>query len=345
MINMSRKKYILLLLLLLLLIPYKFFFAETTSNKIQIIFRYDDYGITNDKVSSKLFNYFSRQNIPLLVSIIPFKLGQDNSLMPLSINSEDKSYLIGTHFTMALHGYLHKNNVQQNTNFKGKAEFYGQSFDKQFEWIKLGKKHIESELGKQIDVFVPPWNVYDENTLRAIAENKLTYLSAKRNNIVQASMDDDIISYLPFTVTLKQFLEIVMKKTSLLNFNKTNNLMVVMLHHYDFEESRSKKAIIGINEFARVIDDITINLNIQFNSFPSKDDYQNFNIGRLYHNSLNDSIEKIFGQITGIYPIFYYNTNEANIYKLLLYYMIIITFTAFALLYMISRAILKTIFG
>lgn len=150
---------------------------------------------------------------------------------------------------IALHGYLH---VRLAAPPAPPTEFAGLTFAEQFNLIGAGKSHLESIFSKRIAGFVPPWNSFDTNTLKALEELGFQYISAGRDC---PGRYQGPVRLIPRTAHLTD-LQRVIKEAQ--RFGPANPVFVVVLHHYDFAESGEKEAITNIQGFddflARIMD-------------------------------------------------------------------------------------------
>ena len=123
---------------------------------------------------------------------------------------------------MALHGLNHR--------FEGKSgEFSGVPFERQFAMISKGK-HILDSLFSPTVTFIPPWNSYDDNTLKALEELGLKCISSCMT--IGQPLTSKIIAYYPETIDHPSKLMQAIDD----NRNRTG-IIILMFHHYDFTQS------------------------------------------------------------------------------------------------------------
>jgi hypothetical protein len=301
----------------------------------QIIFRYDDYGIKNDNISTQLFRFFNDKSIPLLVSVVPFYCKDDK----IFNNSFPDSVILSNNiFTIGMHGYSHKNNNINNVV----SEFYGVSLNQQIKMIKEGKIFLEEIFHKPVSFFIPPWNSYDENTLKALEYNYISSLSAARYNAPNVK-DSYHIRYIPYTITLGDFINVFKNIQNKTDRHK-DDLIIIMMHPYDFLENNSEKGIVSLNEFSNLIkvisSDSAFNIisvdNIAANEFSYK---------RLLNNAY---IKLRVPKFLLFESIYYLDTDDFNINKYLLYTMpvfflvvlMVISFYLFGIIISIAKPFL-----
>ncbi|EJN59976.1 DUF2334 domain-containing protein [Halogranum rubrum] len=76
-------------------------------------------------------------------------------------------------FEFALHGYTHN----ATTTFYGSSEFGEVAYEEQYRRISEGTAVIESCTGERPDTFVPPFDTYDNETVRALVRANFTTVS------------------------------------------------------------------------------------------------------------------------------------------------------------------------
>jgi len=86
------------------------------------------------------------------------------------------------------------------------------------------------------------------NTLRALEKNGLTTISASRKRPV---IDNSSLNYLPFTCTVNQLQEAVIKAE---HSSDAQPLIVVLFHSYDFREVDEKRGSTTWLEFSELLD-------------------------------------------------------------------------------------------
>jgi predicted deacetylase len=148
--------------------------------KQKLLIRFDDICPTMNwelwyKAESLLDNY----NIKPLIGVIPECKDSD-----LNICAENKDFwlyvkkLQDKGYTIALHGLNHvfTTNKRGIINNRFISEFAGHTYKEQYEKIRLGKEILESK-GISTNIFFAPAHSYDNNTIRALADNGFKYMS------------------------------------------------------------------------------------------------------------------------------------------------------------------------
>lgn len=266
------------LILILILLSGSINLASET----KIIFRYDDYGITHDSISVSIFSKFKANSFPLLVGVIPFSCQGDISTLSITNiqgNSLSDSLLLADDlFYIGLHGFCHI-----DISPTAVSEFEGVAIATQLDLIRKGKEFLEQKLNKPVEIFIPPWNSYDENTIIALESFGFKVLSARRDNLPVIENVHNI-AYVPYTITLKEFIddfEEILKNGN----DKKDELIVVMMHPYDFIEQSSERGIVSLSNFDKILQQIKFDTNLNAVPVPSGDNLKNFSYKRLLHNS------------------------------------------------------------
>lgn len=126
-----------------------------------VVFRLDDvqdYWLNN--VQLDVLNKFIEKDAILSLGIIPSYLGKDTKI----VNKVIEGYESGV-FEVAAHGYRHDNFSQLN-------EF------QQNQKLDAAQDKLNLIFGTGSQVFIPPYNAFDEITLSALANNNFNILSA-----------------------------------------------------------------------------------------------------------------------------------------------------------------------
>ncbi|MFH1727409.1 MAG: DUF2334 domain-containing protein [Pseudomonadota bacterium] len=285
------------MLLRIYLVPIFFFISVTTSNleafkydaqKINILLRYDDFSpISSYEIESRLIDILKKNNIPCTIGIIPFS----KTIDPYSYKKFDNNKIIllkqamkDQLITPALHGFSHEN---RNKGFFLKpSEFYNQNYLNQLDLINKGKLYLEKLLDTSIDIFVPPWNTYDNNTIKALEKLDFQILSAGPIGAIDTKVN---LKYIPTTINLD-------KLDFLINSSKRNNdkniLIHVLFHEFDFLESKNSKGFISLNAFEKLLHYLKSS-NINFISLNSSEQPFNKFDAKLYSHfsALNKNLK------------------------------------------------------
>jgi len=140
------------------------------SKKVIIAFRNDDIQeFSGTKLEIDMFNLFKESHIPQTYATVPFKTDLINNKGLMTILKEHLRLGLAE---IALHGYSH-----QNYGKKLRSEFMGMPYDEQYRKIKDGKEYLERIFHTKVKTFIPPFNAYDANTIKACHENGIGILS------------------------------------------------------------------------------------------------------------------------------------------------------------------------
>jgi hypothetical protein len=142
-------------------------FDEIGDKKILIAFRNDDLSINSNAIHEEtILNLFWQYGVKQTFAFIP---GIGNKIInsPNFLSKElpivmalDKWIKQGK-IEYALHGYRHK----KSTGSSG--EFKGLSYKSQIEKISDGKEILNKTFNSNVNIFAPPWNQADNNTVKA----------------------------------------------------------------------------------------------------------------------------------------------------------------------------------
>ncbi len=222
-------------------------YAGSDEKQIIVVFRYDDYSIgSNSEAELKIIETFGKYDFPYTFAVIPYRgnymIGESNNNDPPKIaplNQEKADILLAALETGLLEVAQHGFNHQRIKN----GEFSGLDFNVQLERIAKGKQLLENVLNTKVETFVPPWNAYDDNTVKALEDLGFKTLSANRGGTAKLS---NSLKFLPFTCELHEFREAI---TDARKATETRPVIVVMFHQYDFIEDNKLKGTITYQGF------------------------------------------------------------------------------------------------
>jgi peptidoglycan/xylan/chitin deacetylase (PgdA/CDA1 family) len=251
-IRFGNNKLLLVEVILLLLFTFNAFTQKFPGEKhINVVFRFDDYSaISSTEFELKIIEAFRQNNATLTVGVIPFECAinqldvapQEN--VPLtSVKADILKNAIGNgSIEVALHGYSH-----QTISTLERTEFSGLNYKDQVNKLSKGKKFLEDLIGVPINIFVPPFNQYDLNTLKALEELKFTTISAFKGGPVAGNSK---LNFLPATCGLGSLKDAI--ESSRIS-SQSNPLIVVLFHDYDFIEIDEKYGTINYEEFIELL--------------------------------------------------------------------------------------------
>ena len=134
----------------------------------------EDYGVNN--VQLAVMNYFMSKNLPFTASIIVSKLANSSNLNVFHKVEE------GVHkglFDLAIHGYRHIDHSQLTKE--------AQESD-----LSKAKGKLEYLFGKRSDIFMPPHNKFDLDTIEAMSHLNMSVLST--------SPDEEKATFNPYKI-------------------------------------------------------------------------------------------------------------------------------------------------
>jgi hypothetical protein len=236
----------------------------TEKKEIFIVFRFDDFDnkFDTEKVL-RIFNIIKTNKISITVGVVPFlcSINQEDpspqSILPIDSNRADilKTALKEGIIEIALHGYSH-----QTTDKNEFSEFSGISLEQQVEKITKGKRYLEKVLDCTVTTFIPPWNQYDINTLKALDMLKFSTISADPRGEV---INNTALKFLPETCSLWDLRREI---ETTRNSTENQKVIVVLFHGYNFKDFNSKKGNITLKEFAELLHYLKIQENVQMMS-------------------------------------------------------------------------------
>jgi peptidoglycan/xylan/chitin deacetylase (PgdA/CDA1 family) len=168
-----------------------------------VIFRLDD---AQDKYldseQTKIMDLFLSKREPLTLGLVMHSFGNDT----LVLNKISEGYKKGL-FELALHGWEHKN-YSDFSEQEQKSSLY------------KANERMQTIFGKRSDIFIPPYNKFNNDTLNAIKELGIKIMSSSimdqyrfdlgnsifmSNAKKQNSSSAQVLYYLPHTTDFKDF--------------------------------------------------------------------------------------------------------------------------------------------
>jgi peptidoglycan/xylan/chitin deacetylase (PgdA/CDA1 family) len=300
--------------------------------------------LTSTKFYDSLFYIFQKNNIPLSLGIIPF---DKNGIIHNEMNQEQladlKLRIKSGEIEIALHGFNHSDNELCKGSFLTspvKSEFAKLEYNNQFKRINKAKNSIDSLLNIKVNIFIPPFNSYDDNTLKVLDSLKFAIISSS----MDGSASSDKIRYIPFTINDLNELPKVVKK-----YKYDKITIVVLLHPYSFKEGANYP-----NDFSKRIDfnqlDTLLNWIKKQNyaittTFSNLDKSENYDKNRFVLNSTNNNLlVKILFKLK-LYRYGVYNTAEhiRNNKNILTMFNVFLHIIVFLFIYFTAKIIAKLI--
>ena len=225
--------------------------TKIEEKKVNVVFRFDDYSArSSTNMELKIIDAFRKNNFSVTFAVIPFvsagNTGEPSrqELVPLTAEKGDilKAGIKDSILDIALHGYSH-----QTISAVQLTEFLGLDYKSQVQRLTEGKKFLEGMINTPITIFVPPYNKYDLNTLRALEELRFSTLSAGINGDVRKKSK---LYFLPASCKLPELRDAVkMAKFS----SDAQPLIVVLFHAYDFKEINKERGSVTYQEFCDLL--------------------------------------------------------------------------------------------
>ena len=156
-----------------------------------VVFRCDDVSaFSDDDRLREILRLFTDHSIPLTLGIIPCRAADvfdtdRTNRCHISANREILDLLQRCHANgsaeIGLHGYAHQNNrIHSGHTEPGKcSEFRGLGVAAQERILKAGIQVMTDLFGESPDVFIPPWNTLDDNTIAAAVRAGFSIVSGE----------------------------------------------------------------------------------------------------------------------------------------------------------------------
>jgi hypothetical protein len=214
-----------------------------------LIFRCDDYrgdlGLIG-QVDQALVAMFVQRNLPLVFGVIPADLGGH----PEALATLRPAVAAGT-VEVAQHGWDHRAQADLLARQGIKSEYLGRPYDEQLQRIGQGKHLLEMWFHIPVCTFIPPWDSYDENTLRACTELGFAALSADLYSPADSKATRPVL--LPSTLKLSS-LEALIERWS--RQVEPGSIAVIEFHAYEFVESGSSLGYFSLGKLEQLLDRI-----------------------------------------------------------------------------------------
>jgi peptidoglycan/xylan/chitin deacetylase (PgdA/CDA1 family) len=221
---------------------------------VTIFFRYDDYSaLSHPGVDRGVIDIFGRHKltctfavVPAITSIYPWVEGSDQQEIPLSQEKKDelRAAVRSGAVDLALHGWRHLAN--EHTCHPDPSEFRGLSLDEQAKILQRGRDFLADAVGSPPTLFVPPWNSYDGNTVKALELNGFRGISAARNS--PSPDKSSKLAFAPYTAELGGMRAAI---ASARQSGEEHPVVGIMMHPYDFIESGDKRGMISLEQFEK----------------------------------------------------------------------------------------------
>jgi predicted deacetylase len=229
----AQKTFILTFILFFLHLPS---FANT--NKLKVLLRFDDISVKSDaQLEKKLFDTVEYAGGQILIGVIPFpdldncESISENTTPGVSFEKSKIESIAGFGkrrvLEVALHGCNHRIN-------QGETELAKLSLSAQKDLLEYGRRYLQSTLNLPIRFFIPTANKYNLNTIAALAEDNFEGISAGISNILDNSLPIKMVPGTTYPQNMRKRLSEAISK------GVKNGYMVIVMHSYDFVESKSE---------------------------------------------------------------------------------------------------------
>lgn len=302
------------------------------NKQITVVFRFDDpSALSSLKTELSVIKSFKEHNASLTFGVIPYRCKdtRDPSPQELFPLGEDKAHIFQKAakegiVDLALHGYSHQMSAK-----KSWTEFKGLEYKEQLKKLSEGKAYLEKLMGIPIHTFIPPYNTYDLNTLKALEVLGFEILSAGiHGNVIFGSK----LAFMPMSIRLHQLKQSVEKARNSLD---KEPLIVVMFHEYDFLDMQVEgidKKLITIEDLNRLLIWLNQQKDVQIENLKQAtyqiDDLSAKRLSYIqYYESLKSIVPGFLKQSKSVYPEI--SSLFDILMKTLILYMVILVGTAF----------------
>ena len=203
-----------------------------------VIFRLDDISDGYlDAEQLKIMDIFLSKGEPLTLGLIMHKFGNDSTIL----DKISEGYKKGL-FELALHGWEHKN-------------YSGMTEQEQKSSLYEANERMQKIFGNKSDIFIPPYNRFNNDTLNAIRELGIKIMSSSLSDQYRYDLGRSMyisgknqngtigqgIYYLPYTTDFKDFIGRSQIKIPIgviaknINANiETHGYAIVLIHPQSF---------------------------------------------------------------------------------------------------------------
>jgi len=240
------------------------FFCAPCNSEVLVVFRYDDYSATSPiEVDRSVINAFASRRMALTVGVIPYVCeGDIHDPMPqktLSMDGEKAALLRasvrnGT-VDAAVHGYSHQNRLRSPVGHF--TEFAGLSIEHQRRRMAEAKSEVERLAGGLVETFIPPWDSFDKQTLRAAEAEGFRCFSA---SAAGPDMRRTRLRTVPVTTGL------IGVRNAIEEARRQHNgrpIVGVLFHYYELRESGDARAVMSLEDFERLLEWISGQREVQ----------------------------------------------------------------------------------
>jgi peptidoglycan/xylan/chitin deacetylase (PgdA/CDA1 family) len=239
--------------------------AGAGGKSMKVVLRYDDFSNrTAIDFDRELIDALRTRGLSATFGVIPFERERvegepyyafPGKVVPLAPEKGDllaEAVRDGT-VEVALHGYVH----QEVAPERPWSEFAGVTRDDQYRKIAEGKDLLERALNTGIDVFIPPFNTFDDTTVRVTEELGFRIFSAGGLN---APESPSTLSFLPSTCQIAELREAVL---SAREAREAAPIIVALCHPHDLVEVNPQTGVLTMGQFAELLDWLAAQEDVQ----------------------------------------------------------------------------------
>lgn len=220
-------------------------------HQIIVVLRYDDFEAGSDtELERRIIELLRKNGLCAVFGVVPFgcESGGSNSEISLSAYS-DKTELLRQAVTdgtveAALHGYCHE---FRRLPKGGNTEFAGRGVIEQLKLVRSGMQEVELCSGKRPICFIPPFNSYDLDTVKALEQAGILCLSASMFGVASVGHE---IRFFPQTCSLMQTRLAV---ESARQGRENCPLIMPLFHQYDFMENDPVRGKWRLEQFEEML--------------------------------------------------------------------------------------------
>jgi len=232
----------------------------STHNPSYLVIRYDDFAAAYSpqcaarlQIEQMLAREMAARSWPWLCAITPLQSvhthnADEAGRVPLK-NDPDRMALLREVvddgcFEPAVHGLTH-HTWKQLPRFG--TEFAGLPQDKQYHILREAKDQVEQLVGRATPVFVPPWNSFDQATVRAARQAGFEMISA---GLLEPVANPTDIAMVPATIEAVHLQQMLDAEQTI----PPGSVMVLLVHAPDFRIADPHAGYLDLHEFVPLID-------------------------------------------------------------------------------------------
>jgi predicted deacetylase len=194
--------------------------------------------------------------MPIVVAVVPnisaeVRNRYNTIFFPIENDVQSVSLLnrgLENGFQLALHGLTHQTHRDRSA-----TEYANLPFESQLQSIRKGMNHLSRVFpNAPLEVFIPPWNSFDDSTVDAVGKTGLRIVCGGEN--IEAYSKNGVLVVPGWA--LKGFIN-YLRYYSLDDFACLlgGSSIVIMMHSYDFVKTASRYTL-SLDEFGAVLGEI-----------------------------------------------------------------------------------------